>query len=57
MIKVAASSGKTTILHNYFFELEVYVLPLFTEINKNKTIEFMFAGVNMFWARLRFINF
>ena len=39
-----------------FFELEVYILPLFTEINKNKTIlEFMFAGINMFWARLRLI--
>ena len=55
MIKVVASSGKITILHNHFFELEVYVLPLITEINKNKAIEFMFAGINMFWARLRLI--
>ena len=37
-----------------FFELEVYILPLFTEINKNKTIAFMFAGTNMFWAQICF---
>ena len=30
-------------------------MPLFTEINKNKAIEFMFAGINMFWAQLRLI--
>ena len=29
--------------------------PLFTDPEGDITIEFMFAGINMFWARLRLI--
>ena len=35
---------------------KVFVLESLIIVDKNdKTIEFMFAGINMFWARLRLI--
>ena len=35
---------------------EVMILEIIKSSPKyNKTIEFMFAGINMFWARLRLI--
>ena len=34
---------------------KVNILPLFTETENDKTVEFMFAGINMFWARFKLI--
>ena len=34
---------------------KVNIVPLFTETENDKTLEFMFAGINMFWARLKLI--
>ena len=50
-IKKPKFVGLTSVNSDFFFSL-YYETPLINTAF-NKTIQFMFAGVNMFWARLR----
>ena len=55
LLKMDAENDDATVVSQTTFARRAKSKPFFFSSGGNITIEFMFAGINMFWARLRLI--